>query len=469
MNKIGWDAKALVLTALILMTACHNSDQVREARSTASPVAHSSLASEERSLVAHTYNSGFALAHDSYNGISSASDGNIYYILSSEDINTGAQMYSYDPAGKITHLGDLTEISGEKGLKAIPQGKSHVAFSEYGNKLYFATHIGYYTKRNGMELYPVPPQGYEPYPGGHFLSYDLKTGQFENYVTAPHAEGIIAMAADGPRGRLYGLTWPTGYFIYYDLKTKKLKDLGRTSALGESVRGAEYRTLCRSLALDPSDGSVYFTTSEGNIYRYRYDIDGIEKVLGDNMRRDYFGVYDPTSMGTMGYNWRQTVWYAPEKMVYGVHGNSGYLFRFDPSKQRLETLDRITSLPSQRSGMNDEFSYGYLGFKLGPDGRTLHYLTGGPVYLNGKRVAGTKSAATGGAKGVEDLHLVTYDIPSLRYVDHGAIFFENGQRPSYVNSIAIGTDGSVYFLSRITEGGKTRTDLCSIKGPFSTQ
>jgi hypothetical protein len=28
--------------------------------------------------------------------------------------------------------------------------------------------------------------------------------------------------------------------------------------------------------------------------------------------------------------------------------------------------------------MFDEFSYGYLGFTLGPDEQTIYYLTGGP-------------------------------------------------------------------------------------------
>ncbi len=72
----------------------------------------------------------------------------------------------------------------------------------------------------------------------------------------------------------------------------------------------------------------------------------------------------------------------------------------------------------------------------------------------------------GEAKGLEDLHLITYNIPAGRYRDQGAIFYENGQRPLYVNSIAVGKDGSVYSLARITEGGKTRSDLISIKGPF---
>jgi len=32
----------------------------------------------------------------------------------------------------------------------------------------------------------------------------------------------------------------------------------------------------------------------------------------------------------MGDNWWQTFWYAPEKAIYGLHGGSRHLFRFDP-------------------------------------------------------------------------------------------------------------------------------------------
>ena len=116
--------------------------------------------------------------------------------------------------------------------------------------------------------------------------------------------------------------------------------------------------------------------------------------------------------------------------------------------------------------MFDQFSYGYLGFTLGPDGKTIHYLTGGPIYREGKRVTGKKTTAKGEAKGEENLHLVTYEIPTGTYTDNGAIFFENGEHPSYVNSIAVGRDGTVYFLSRIVEGGETRTDLVSVPGPL---
>ncbi len=417
--------------------------------------------------LARTYDSGFPQAHDSYNGLSVASDGRIYYVLSSEAYDLGAQMYVFDPqTQQIKHLGDLTEACGEKGQQTIVQGKSHVNFVEAAGKLYFATHIGYYSIIDGMEKMGLPPAGWKPYPGGHVLAFDTRAETFKDLAIAPHREGILTMNMDVRRGRIFGLTWPSGYFFRFDLAAKEMKDFGKISAEGENGKGAAYRTICRSIAVNPEDGSAYFTTGDGTILRYRADREALETVAGEDMRKDYFGLYDPASPGHMGYNWRQTVWHAVERVFYGVHGNSGYLFRFDPREPRVEVLERLTSRPSQSSGMFDQFSYGYLGFKLGPDGRTLYYLTGGPIYLNGHRVKGKDSTAKGEAKGLENLHLVTYDIPAAKYTDHGRIFFANGDRPVYVNSLAVGLDGTVYFLSRITAAGQTRTDLCSFEGPL---
>jgi predicted dehydrogenase len=420
-----------------------------------------------KGLIARTYNSGFQLAHDTYNGMCTGSDGKIYYVLSSESHEIGGQIYCYDPVSdKIEHLGDLTEACGEKGKKTIVQGKSHVNFVENNGKLYFATHLGYYSIIDGMEKIGIPPAGYKPYPGGHFLAYDMTTKKFQDLVKAPRGEGILTMNMDTHRGRIYGITWPTGYFICYDLATKELKDLGSISKQGEKGKGENYRTLCRSIAIDPRDGSAYFTTGDGNILCYRYNAESIEVLEDVDLRKDYFGLYEVTSPGHMAYNWRQTVWYPSENVVYGVHGNSGYLFRFDPSIPNVEVIERITSLPSKRSGMYDQFSYGYLGFTLGPDGQTLYYLTGGPVYIEGKRVRGKSTTAMGESKGIENLHLITYNIPQGIYTDHGPIFYADDQRPAYVNSIAVGKDGDVYTLARIKENGHTRTDLIRIPDPF---
>jgi len=425
------------------------------------------VSTPDAKIIATVYNSGFEHAHDTYNGISSASDGKIYYVLCSQLMDVAGQMYSYDPKIRtIEHLGDLTEICGERDMKTVAQGKSHVNFVESGGKLYFATHLGYYSIINGMEKTGVPTGEYKAYRGGHLLAYDMKAKTFEDLGTGPHNEGIITMNMDVSRGLIYGLSWPTGYLFRYNVANKEMKDLGPATGKGEDGIGEDFRVVCRSIAIDPDNGSVFFTNAEGQIKCLKLGQDTVETIAGEDMRKDYFGTYDIFTSGSMAYNWRQVFWYSPEKKIYGVHGNSGYLFRFDPAVPRLDILERLTSVPSKLTGMGDQFSYGYLGFKLGPDGRTIYYLTGGPVYVDGKRLMGASSTAKGEARGLENLHLITYDIPTGKYLDHGAVFYPDGQRPLYVNSIAIGDDGTVYTLARITEDGKTRTDLISFPGPY---
>jgi hypothetical protein len=208
-------------------------------------------------LEARRYYSGFALAHDTYNAISAASDGKIYYVLSSESYEQGGQMYVYDPqTDKTRFLADLTEVCGEKGKNAIPQGKSHVRFYESHGKLYFVTHIGVYEMIDGMECLPQhAPDGYELYPGGHILSYDLASGEFEDLAIAPEGEGLITMTLDRDRGHIYALTWPSGYLLQYNINTGKLTNAGLTCQRGEAgVVGHDYRVICRSMFVDPNDG-----------------------------------------------------------------------------------------------------------------------------------------------------------------------------------------------------------------------
>jgi hypothetical protein len=421
------------------------------------------------SLTAKTYNSGFPQAHDTYNALSVASDGKIYYILSSDKIDFAGKMYVYDPKlDAIEFIADLDEVCGEKGKMFIPQGKSHTRFYESKGKLYFATHIGYYELISGMDRLPVyPPAGYKLYPGGHILSYDLKTKKFKNLIILSNGEGMVSMTMDCDRGQIYGITWPKGNLVHLDVNTNVLKSLGQISANGEAGEpGDDFRSLCRSLVVDPNDGSVYFSNSEGDIFSYNPTSLQKNKLSSINLRLDYFGKYDPKRPGTMGYNWRKIFWYKSEDIAYGVHGNSGYLFRFHPQNNHIEIVRRLTSEPSAKSGMFDQFSYGYLGFQLGPDAETIYYLTGGPIYENGNRIVGEEAIAKGAAKGLENLHLITYHIPTDYYKDHGPVFYENGERPLYVNSIAIGNGGEVYALARVTENGHTRTDLIKISNPF---
>jgi hypothetical protein len=305
------------------------------------------------------------------------------------------------------------------------------------------------------------------YPGGHFLSYDLQTGAFEDLVLVPNGEGMVSMTMDRDRGHLYGITWPYGNFIHYDVEKNVLKNLGPISHKGEAgTSGTDFRSLCRSLFVDAELGDVYFSVADGDIFTYNPETEILHKLENVDLRLDYFGKYDPTRPGSMCYNWRKIFWHPKEQVAYGVHGNSGYLFRFDPRAEKIEIVERITSEPSRKSGMFDQFSYGYLGFQLGPDGETIYYLTGGPIYENGKRLKGEDAIAKGAARGLENLHLITYHLPTNTYKDHGTIFYEDGERPTYVNSIAVGADGAVYTLARFEHEGKIIQDLVKIPNPF---
>ena len=417
-------------------------------------------------LIASCFDSGFFEAHDTYNAMSVASDGRLYYVLSSDKFDVAGQMFRFDPIKvEIKFLGDLNVICGEANQKSIAQGKSHVLFYEFQNKLYFSTHVGYYQLIDGMDRLPEQaPDGFDLYPGGHILSYDLQEESFADLAMIPNGEGVVTMVMDTHRGNIFGITWPTGHFFCYQVNEKKLTLLDKISGNGEAgTPGIDFRSLCRSLLVDDDTGFCYYTTIEGDIFYMNPFEMKIYSLEGAHLRLDYFGKYDPTLPGTMGYHWRQIFWYAPEHVAYGVHGNSGYLFKFDPKTQTVEIVDRITSLPSKKSGFFDQFSYGYLGFSLGLDGKTIYYLTGGPIYEHGKRVEGEKSIAKGAAKGLENLHLITYEITTNTYRDHGAIFYENGERPLYVNSIAVDTSGNVYTLARINRKGRTVTDLIKLE------
>jgi len=408
-------------------------------------------------LQAHMYDSGFPEGVENYNACFCASDGRVYYVLCTASVNVGAQMYSLDPStGKIQHLGDLTEVVGEKEMHAIPQGKSHVQFVESKGILYFSTHVGYYHnwKYVGKQKNSTAP-GYRLYPGGHFLAYDLSTGKFQDFAKAPQGEGIIAFTMDPERERLYGLTWPSGLFLRYDLKTREPKNLGEVSGQGENGTGPNFEMLDRCLVVDPRDGSVYFTRANGAMLRYRYDTETVETVQGCDLKKDFFGCMTPSNTdGDMAYHWLQALWCPAGHAIYGIHGKSGYLFRFDPPSHQLDVLARMISDASLKTAMWDRTVYGYLGFTLGPNGQTLYHLTG-------------SSLAREGVKDAEGLALVTYQISSGQCADRGVVTLENGAKPYQAQSLAVSRDGMVYTVAFVGEPGHSRLDLISFHNPES--
>ena len=63
--------------------------------------------------------------------------------------------------------------------------------------------------------------------------------------------------------------------------------------------------------------------------------------------------------------------------------------------------------------------------------------------------------------------MITYNIPSGEYIDHGPICYADGSIPGYVNSIAMTEDGTIYTLARFEHEGKVIEDLVKIANPLT--
>ena len=397
-------------------------------------------------LTARVYPSQFTMSDSNFDSLSLASDGNLYYTLCSHNMDTHARVYRFDPEGEeVRLLGDLGEIVGEAGTKTIPQGKSHSPYYEYEGKLYFATHYGYYKPSSNKEEPGEVPPGYKPYPGGHFVSYDMTTGKFKDLAKAPVGEGILTMNMDTKRKRLVGLTWPRGFFIYYDLDTERLENLGPGSRGGELGEGDTYFCLCRSFGIVPEDGSVYFTNADGEIKRYDYAKDRIEST-GVSLKRDMFGHWDVHKPGHQGYNWRKVLWHSAYKKFFAVHPKSGYLFSYDPEAAKIEILERICADELRKNGRFEPFRYGYLSLAFGPDHETLYYLTG---------TYGLE--AEDGRKVDETLHLTTYSLRTGTYMDHGVLRLEDGRYPTMTQTLVVHPNGKLYSVPWIEKLKKDRS------------
>jgi hypothetical protein len=412
-------------------------------------------------IAATLHPSHFPMSDSNFDSLSSASDGCLYYTLCSHDIDTHARVYRLNPAtGEAPEfLGDLGEIVGEAGTNSVPQGKSHSQYYEHGRRLYFATHYGYYKPSSNKEEPGETPPGYRPYPGGHFASFDMRTGRFRDLAKAPPGEGILTMTLDASRGRLYGLTWPNGHFIYYDLAERHLADLGPVSRGGEFGDGDQYFCLCRSLGLDPRDGSVYLTNADGEIRRYDHQSDEVVST-GASLKRDIFGHWEVHTPGHQGYNWRKVLWHHQMGKFLAVHPKSAFLFSFDPQTREVEIIERIAADELRKNGRFEPFRYGYLGLAFGPDQQTLYYLT-----------ATYDLRAEDGRNVPEVLHLVTYSLPTGRLADHGVVRLKDGRYPTMTHSIAVHPNGRVYTVPWIEklrrEGGPAQqVDLISFEDPL---
>lgn len=418
----------------------------------------------DKKVSARIHPSGFEMSDSNFYSLNVLSDGYVYYTLCSHNIDTHGRIYRYSPeTDTVSLFADLGVVTGEAGKKTLPHGKSHSPIFEAEGKIYFATHYGFYQGNEGKEEPAPPPQGYSPYPGGKIMEYDGLTGEFHVLACAPPEEGIITMDMDAERKVIYCLTWPKGIFMYYDIGKKELKIIGPVSRGGEVGLGDNYLCLCRDFAIDPRNGTVYFTNADGEVLRFDR-ADGRVETASVHMRKDVFGILDPHKGGHQGYNWRRILWNPGYEKFFGVHAKTGYLFTFDPENEKIEILDRICSEYSKKHGLYEFFRYGYLTLTTAPgDFDTLYYISGFYKFTDPNEEQRSLQMRQGSyehsEKSYEEIRsfitLVTYHIPTGTYADHGVIRLEDGRYPSLTQSIAIHPNGRIYtcpWLER--EGGK---------------
>lgn len=359
---------------------------------------------------------GFLYGDSNYNATIQASDGNVYYVICSHNKQSGAHLFRYNPrTDKVDTIADLTTTVGEDRNKTINQGKVHSDIYEVNGKLYFGTHAGSWDMT---------------YPGGHYLCYDLKTGKFTDFGIGVEHQGLVAMTMDTKRMRMYAITWPGYTFCYYDINSGKKKNWA-TSFAPMIQQGP------RSIAVDPRTGNAYWHNMDETIACYNYEKDDIETLAKPKFDAPIIHVPLDKSVECV---WRSIRWSEPLQRFYGIMYYSDYLFSWDPKTADLEFFDRISSAPNRKSG---HMTYSSLAFEFSADGKTVYYIA---------------PADTSVTK-VEELHLVTYNIPLRCYTDHGAIKLDDGRIPRYCQGMEVGSDGNIYFVAWIPF-----TDLKSDKG-----
>lgn len=290
--------------------------------------------------------------------------------------------------------------------------------------LHLTTHCGAY-KRGGSEER-------EPYPGGHFISYNIATGEFEDYGIGEPEEGMVCMDMDTERGRMYTVTYPGLIFIYYDIASGTKKSFGKAVAT-PGIDDVMKVTGPRSLAIDPRTGNVYWNNFDETIVCYDYAKDTVETIDEPDFNRSILNVSMP---GQYRINWRSIRWNDMMQKFYGVMYQSEYLFSFEPLTKDIEIIDRITAEPKRRSGQGH---YGSLAFEFSPDEKTIYYL----VSSQGQ-IAYPDTTINGRV-----VHLVTYNISHRQYIDHGPLELDDGRKPSYCQSLAVGNDDNLYAICAI--------------------
>ena len=389
---------------------------------------------------------GFIYDDCNYHAIVHATDGFVYFANSTHHPDTGVHLFRYDPkSGKVESIADITRIFGENPEKVIPQGKIHCSLFEYHGKLYSGTHVGLFE--------PGGRGDHGPYPGGHFFSYDLKTGKFVDFGNGAQEEGLVAVTFDKNRERLYALTYPHGLFLSCNIETGDIKSYGQSvSGYKWGDESCKNFSIDRSPAVDPRTGNVYWFNANGTVDCFIFEEDRIVELKGHTIERPAMKVTEPKT-GNNSVLWRNMRWNDKYNRFFCSSFFSEHLFSYDPADGSIEVIERIAMGPNRKSGT---LSRGSLAFHISDDGNTVYYINHcqpygklGTSQIGDDLYEGNSQSTVSTIYDMDELHLVTYNLDYRSYIDHGAIILQDGRRPNDCQSLEIGRDGNLYLVGRV--------------------
>ena len=373
------------------------------------------VAAPKTVTVQYRFFAGLPQMDGNWAALKAASDGKVYAGLACHGCD-GHLVFYDSKSDKMVDVGDLTRLCGENGLRLGPQSKVHAKIGEgKDGRIYFATHAGLW-----FDYARTSTQ--EGYPGAHYMAYDPKTGQVQDFGIGPRFEGVNTGAYDPKFNRIYGLTHPRGHFVYYDVATGAKVDKGRIY---------NFDSICRTLGID-DEGNVYGSFGGGLIFKYDPRTDSVRELplqlpirqKGISLGRDY----DKSETA-----WRVIVWDPETRKFYGVEESASILFSFDPYAGPDGEVRRLGQMCIPDFANSRNVPYATLSLTVGLD-RKLYYAAAG------------KEFDYGGSAGLAASHLITYDLRTGKTEDLGEMHAPDGRPVIGTNAADTGPDGTVYFV-----------------------
>lgn len=368
-------------------------------------------------VLAEAYDPGFDEGDSNYHSLISASDGRIYFTVSTHRHDRHARLFCFDPSvRKMVYAIDIG-VALQESPGHLPHGKVHVPLFEVDGKIYFATHVGYYQQLPGSRAV---------YPGFHILLHDMSTGSIVDLYRGPHPEGLISAVMDSKRMIYYGLTWPSGLLVRCAITCDKLQ-VSPSPCASDTDKLVRTKRICRALGLD-DQGFVYGSCVSGSIWRCTAE--GQPRLVpGVNVLQ---GAISPISRRGRSHNaWREVIWDDADRCFYGIHAGTQSLFRFQPHRKKIEPLARLGTEADRTRG---HAPYGsQLGLAIGPD-RVIYHLAHGPPVGRRNRMR-------------RSVYLVSYDLARSQVKDHGPVRLVSGEQVIFAESLTSDPAGNLYSVA----------------------